>query len=146
MRVRVRVRARVSVRVRVRVRVRATGLALGSQGLESVVRQRSSPDFFSPTASTCSMPRSCDPPISAQKAAACWLRPSATVAAHSPSLPQSRGSDVGTEHASRVDELLVDERVVEGSAVDSAPAGGHDLRRTLATNDPTSAIRLNTHS
>ena len=50
MRVRVRVRARVSVRVRVRVRVRATGLALGSQGLESVVRQRSSPDFFSPIA------------------------------------------------------------------------------------------------
>ena len=149
MRVRVRLRARVSVIVRVRVRVRATGLALGSQGLESVVRQRSSPDFFSPIArpaSTCSLPRSCDPPISAQKAAACWLRPSATVAAHSPSLPQSRGSDSGTEHASRVDELLVDERVVEGSAVDSAPAGGHDLRRTLATNDPTSAIRLNTHS
>ena len=151
MRVRVRVRARVSVRVRVRVRVRATGLALGSQGLDvrgwlgSDPHQTSSAPspIAARPASTCSLPRSCDPPISAQKAAACWLRPSATVAAHSPSLPQSRGSDSGTEHASRVDELLVDvERVVEGSA----PAGGHDLRRTLATNDPTSAIRLNTHS
>ena len=116
----------------------------------SVVR-RASPDFFSPIAlplpiaakpaSACSMLRSCDPPISALSAAACWLRPLATVAAHSPSLPQSRGSDFGEEHASRVDELLVDERVVGGSAsVDSSPAGGQDLRRTRSTNDPISAI------